>query len=189
MREKKDSMFFKVRTIRKKLCLHNESHLHRIKRVGEIYLARRNLPIHVQAETIQSTLSASSLHIAYYTWPRFWVSLKILEIESMCLTPPFFSLLFPLSWYEEKDTLLLCALQTQLFVLREGVRFILWNWLDSECPSCMIFDHIVNPKILLFTGKNVISCGVAQPLALTFIHSGWSENMSLVHSYNPKQWK
>ena len=53
----------------------------------------------------------------------------------------------------------------------------------------MIFDHIVNPKVLLFTGENVISCGVAQPLAHTFILSGWSENMPLVHSYNPKQWK
>jgi hypothetical protein len=30
---------------------------------------------------------------------------------------------------------------------------------------------------------------VAQPLAHIFIPSGWNENMPLVHSYNPKQWK
>lgn len=52
---------------------------------------------------------------------------------------------------------------------------------------CRLFDHIVSPKIVLFTKKNVSSCGAAQPLAHTFNSSGWNKDMPLIHTFNKKQ--
>ena len=55
--------------------------------------------------------------------------------------------------------------------------------------GCRIFDHTVNLKIVLFTGKKktVSSYGVAQPLAHIFNPSGWNTDIPVEHSLNPKQ--
>jgi hypothetical protein len=47
---------------------------------------------------------------------------------------------------------------------------------------CRIFDHTVNPKIVLLPENTVSSC--AQPLALTFNPSGWNTDMPLIQTFN-----
>jgi hypothetical protein len=52
---------------------------------------------------------------------------------------------------------------------------------------CSIFDHTVNPKVVLFIEKkSVSSCGVAQPLAHPFNPSSWNTDTPLVHTFSPK---
>lgn len=60
----------------------------------------------------------------------------------------------------------------------------LWRQ-KGEGEDGRIFDHSVDPKILLCAEKPVSSCGLAQPLEYTFNPSGWKTNMCLVH-FNPK---
>jgi hypothetical protein len=70
------------------------------------------------------------------------------------------------------------------------IHSIHFGWLKTTCSNCCrMFDHTVNPKIVLFTEKNVSSCDAAQPLAHIFNSTGWNKNMHLVHNFNPKQWR
>ena len=67
--------------------------------------------------------------------------------------------------------------------------FFLGGWDKKEKINICykISDHNVNPRIMLFTEKNLFlsSCGVAHPLAYAFNSTRWNRDVIVIHACNP----